>query len=110
MKAVSCVHGTLSVIEMPAPPKPADGQLVVNVASCGICGSDLHAKDHADEVRSNADEMGYRDFMRSDTPRGDGSRVLRGGGRRARPQDPKGFRSAPEWCPSRWCAVTVVCT
>lgn len=67
VKAVSCVHGTLSVVEMPAP-QPADGQLVLDVASCGICGSDLHAKDHADEVSSNTQEMGYRDFMRSDTP------------------------------------------
>ncbi|EHB53722.1 Alcohol dehydrogenase GroES domain protein [Mycolicibacterium rhodesiae JS60] len=67
VKAVSCVHGTLSVVEMPAP-QPADGQLVLDVASCGICGSDLHAKDHADELSSNTQEMGYRDFMRSDTP------------------------------------------
>lgn len=110
MKAVSCVHGTLSVIEMPAPPKPADGQLVVNVASCGICGSDLHAKDHADEVRSNADEMGYRDFMRSDTPVVMGHEFSGGEvaerGRKTR----RASGSAPEWCPSRWCAVTVVCT
>lgn len=55
------------MVELPDP-VPDDGQLVVNVASCGICGSDLHAKDHADEVRSNAEEMGYHDFMRSDTP------------------------------------------
>ncbi|MBB3603344.1 threonine dehydrogenase-like Zn-dependent dehydrogenase [Mycolicibacterium sp. BK556] len=67
MKAVSCVHGTLSVVELPAP-EPADGQLVLNVASCGICGSDLQAKDHADEVSGLTAEMGYRDFMRSDTP------------------------------------------
>ncbi|WP_445165827.1 zinc-binding dehydrogenase [Mycolicibacterium sp. Dal123E01] len=67
MKAVSCVHGTLSVVEMDDP-EPADGQLVVTVASCGICGSDLHAKDHADEVSGLTGEMGYRDFMRSDTP------------------------------------------
>lgn len=67
MKAVSCVHGTLSVVDLPDP-EPADGQLVVTVASCGICGSDLHAKDHADEVSGLTAEMGYRDFMRSDTP------------------------------------------
>ncbi|APE14366.1 zinc-binding dehydrogenase [Mycolicibacterium pallens] len=90
MKAVSCVHGTLSVIEMPAP-KPADGQLVVNVASCGICGSDLHAKDHADEVRSNADEMGYRDFMRSDTPVVMGHEFSGEVAERGR-KTPKGFR------------------
>jgi len=67
MKAVSCVHGTLTVIDLPAP-EPAEGQLVLDVASCGICGSDLHAKDHADEVSGNTESMGYRDFMRSDTP------------------------------------------
>jgi len=67
VKAVSCVHGTLSVVDLPDP-EPADGQLVVTVASCGICGSDLHAKDHADEVSGLTAEMGYRDFMRSDTP------------------------------------------
>lgn len=66
MKAVSCVHGTLSVIDLPEP-EPAEGQLVLNIASCGICGSDLHAKDHADELSSATAEMGYRDMMRSDT-------------------------------------------
>lgn len=55
------------MVEVPAP-EPADGQLVLNVASCGICGSDLHAKDHADELNSVTEEIGYRDFMRSDTP------------------------------------------
>ncbi|MEZ0360127.1 zinc-binding dehydrogenase [Mycobacterium sp. SA01] len=67
MKAVSCMHGNLSVVDLPAP-EPADGQLVLNVASCGICGSDLHAKDHADEVSRNTEEMGYHHFMRGDTP------------------------------------------
>ena len=67
MKAVSCVHGTLSVVDLPEP-QPADGQLVLTVASCGICGSDLHAKDHADEMAGVTAEMGYRDAMRSDTP------------------------------------------
>ncbi|MCV7346321.1 zinc-binding dehydrogenase [Mycolicibacterium rhodesiae] len=67
MKAVSCVHGNLSVVDLPAP-EPSDGQLVLNVASCGICGSDLHAKDHADELSRTTEEIGYRHFMRSDTP------------------------------------------
>lgn len=61
------MHGTLSVIDLPEP-EPAEGQLVLNVASCGICGSDLHAKDHADELSRTTAEMGYRDMMRSDTP------------------------------------------
>lgn len=67
MKAVSCVHGTFDVIDMPDP-HPADGQLLLDVLRCGICGSDLHAKDHADELTEVMAEGGYRDFVRSDTP------------------------------------------
>ncbi|WP_059018339.1 zinc-binding dehydrogenase [Mycobacterium sp. M26] len=67
MKAVSCVQGTLSVVEIAAP-RPADGQLVLDVRSCGICGSDLHAKDHADELAGIFEETGYPDGMRGDTP------------------------------------------
>lgn len=67
MKAVSCVHGALEVVDMPAP-RPDDGQLVLDVLRCGICGSDLHAKDHADELTEVMAEGGYHDFVRSDTP------------------------------------------
>jgi len=67
MKAVNCLGGKLDVIDVAAP-RPADGQLVLDVQRCGICGSDLHAKDHADEVQDAMTEVGYRDFMRSDTP------------------------------------------
>lgn len=67
MKAVSCEQGTLSVVDLPTP-EPARGQLLLEVRRCGICGSDLHAKDHADELTGVMDEMGYRDFMRRDTP------------------------------------------
>lgn len=35
---------------------------------CGICGSDLHAKDHADELTEVMTGVGYPDFMRGDTP------------------------------------------
>jgi len=52
---------------MPAP-RPADGQLVLDVRSCGICGSDLHAKDHGDELADVLDEVGYHDCIRSTTP------------------------------------------
>lgn len=38
------------------------------VRACGICGPDLHAKDHADELTDVMTEIGYHDFMRSDTP------------------------------------------
>lgn len=67
MKAVSCRAGALEVVEL-ADPQPADGQLVLDVTRCGICGTDLHARHHADELLGVMDEVGYRDFMRSDTP------------------------------------------
>ncbi|MGE2837200.1 zinc-binding dehydrogenase [Mycobacterium sp. SMC-4] len=67
MKAVSCSEGTLQVVDMPDP-RPAEGQLVLDVLRCGICGSDLHAKDHADELTEVMAEGGYHDFMRGDTP------------------------------------------
>ena len=66
MRAVSCEHGTLSVVELPDP-RPGSGQLVLDVRACGICGSDLHAKDHADELTGVMAEVGYPDFMRGDT-------------------------------------------
>ncbi|TFV58820.1 alcohol dehydrogenase [Mycobacterium sp. PS03-16] len=67
MRAVSCEQGTLAVVDLPAP-RPARGQLVLDVRRCGICGSDLHAKDHADELTDVMTGVGYPDFMRSDTP------------------------------------------
>lgn len=67
MKAVSCSRGILSVVDLPDP-RPSEGQLVLDVRACGICGSDLHAKDHADELTEVMAEIGYRDFMRGDTP------------------------------------------
>ncbi|MGA5466892.1 zinc-binding dehydrogenase [Mycobacterium sp. NPDC050041] len=67
MKAVSCRAGVLEVVEL-ADPRPADGQLVLDVTRCGICGSDLHARHHADELVGVMADVGYPDFMRSDTP------------------------------------------
>jgi threonine dehydrogenase-like Zn-dependent dehydrogenase len=67
MKAVNCLAGALEVVDLPDP-QPANGQLVLEVTRCGICGSDLHARHHADDLVSVMDEVGYQDFMRSDTP------------------------------------------
>lgn len=67
MRAVSCVHGTLSVVDLPSP-QPARGQLLLEVRRCGICGSDLHAKDHSDELTDVMTAVRYEDFMRGDTP------------------------------------------
>ena len=66
MKAVSCLEGELSVVDLPSP-QPARGQLLLDVRRCGICGSDMHAKDHADELVDVMESVGYHDFMRNDT-------------------------------------------
>ena len=67
MRAVSCLQGELSVVDLPDP-RPAAGQLLLTVRRCGICGSDLHARLHADELDGVARSIGYHDSMRSDTP------------------------------------------
>lgn len=66
MKAVSCKHGSFSVVDL-QDPRPAEGQLVLDVRACGICGSDLHARNHADDLTEVMAGVGYPDFMRGDT-------------------------------------------
>jgi len=65
MRAVSCREGRLEVLERPTP-VPEQGQLLIDVLRCGICGSDLHARHHCDELAEVAREAGYDSFMRSD--------------------------------------------
>jgi threonine dehydrogenase-like Zn-dependent dehydrogenase len=65
MKAVACEHAQLELVDLP-PPEPGEGQVLVNVLRCGICGSDLHARHFADEAADVAAEAGYEGFMRSD--------------------------------------------
>ncbi len=45
MKAVVCVPGGVEVSEV-AEPRPAAGEVVVEVDACGLCGSDVHAIEH----------------------------------------------------------------
>ncbi|TWS18402.1 zinc-binding dehydrogenase [Tsukamurella asaccharolytica] len=65
MKAVVVNEGRLTVEELPAP-SPARGQVLLNVTRTGICGSDLHARHHADLVADLAAKAGYPDCMRTD--------------------------------------------
>jgi threonine dehydrogenase-like Zn-dependent dehydrogenase len=65
MRAVTCTNAVLEVVEAPTP-TPGKGQLVPDVTRCGICGSDLHARRHADALAGIADELGYDGLMRSD--------------------------------------------
>lgn len=64
MRAVTCTNAKLEVVDQPAP-TPDKGHLLVDVLRCGICGSDLHARKHCDEVAEVMAETGYPDFMRS---------------------------------------------
>ena len=65
MKAVTCTNAKLDVVDQSVP-TPAKGQLLIDVLRCGICGSDLHARNHSDELADVMAETGYPDFMRSD--------------------------------------------
>jgi threonine dehydrogenase-like Zn-dependent dehydrogenase len=64
MKAVVCQDTKLNVADVPDP-IPGRGQLLIKVERAGICGSDLHARYHGDDVADICAEMGYPDFMRS---------------------------------------------
>ena len=65
MKAVGCRDGRLEIGERPTP-LPGKGQVRLEVLRCGICGSDLHARHHCDDLAEIAREAGYDDFMRSE--------------------------------------------
>ncbi len=65
MKAVTCKQAKLEVVDLPTP-QPSKGQVLIDVLRCGICGSDLHARQHSDEVAGLMAEAGYDGFMRSD--------------------------------------------
>ncbi|MEO5653647.1 MAG: zinc-binding dehydrogenase [Marmoricola sp.] len=63
MKAVVCQDTVLEVREQPDP-VPGPGQVLLEVVRGGICGSDLHARKHADQLADLAAGIGYPDVMR----------------------------------------------
>jgi threonine dehydrogenase-like Zn-dependent dehydrogenase len=65
VRAVVCQEAALEVAQVPEV-RPAAGQVLLRVLRCGICGSDLHARHHCDELAGVVEEIGYPDFMRSD--------------------------------------------
>jgi len=64
MRAVACQNGQLDVVDLPDP-EPGAGQVLLEVTGCGICGSDLHARHHADAQADVLAEAGYDGFGRS---------------------------------------------
>lgn len=65
MRAVVCQNETLRVTDV-ADPVPGRGQLLLKVERCGICGSDLHARVHSDELADMSAEVGAPTVMRPD--------------------------------------------
>jgi threonine dehydrogenase-like Zn-dependent dehydrogenase len=65
MRAVVCRDAEFEVSDLPGV-QPGKGQVLIEVLRCGICGSDLHARHHCDELADVLTEIGYEDFMRSD--------------------------------------------
>jgi threonine dehydrogenase-like Zn-dependent dehydrogenase len=65
MRAVTCTDTKFEVVDRPSP-TPGRGQLVLDVLRCGICGSDLHARKHCDELADVTAEVGYDGIFRSD--------------------------------------------
>ena len=63
MKAVICQNTELTVADI-EPPTPGIGQVLIDVERCGICGSDLHARMHADQLADAAATVGYTTAMR----------------------------------------------
>ncbi len=67
MRAVTCTNAELRVAELPVlAPEPT--QLLIEVLRCGICGSDLHARRHCDDLADITAEVGYAGIFRSGDP------------------------------------------
>jgi threonine dehydrogenase-like Zn-dependent dehydrogenase len=62
MKAAVLNAGQLSIETVPEP-APRAGEVIVKPLACGICGSDLHAKDHAPHLCDLLHRAGFHGFM-----------------------------------------------
>lgn len=59
MKSVLC-HNTELHIEQLAQLEPAQGQVLLDVVRCGICGSDLHMQHSADHMHDLTARVGFQ--------------------------------------------------
>ena len=62
MKAVVCQNSELSVRDLPEP-VPGEGQVLVRVLRCGICGSDLHMRHHFGHMHELMARVGYGEIF-----------------------------------------------
>ena len=67
MKAAVLRDGRIAMDEVPEP-VPAAGQVLACPLVCGICGSDLHARDHASHLCGLLHRAGFRGFMHPARP------------------------------------------
>ncbi|MEU5979724.1 zinc-binding dehydrogenase [Streptomyces sp. NPDC047315] len=66
MRAVVLTDGRLELTDLPDP-VPAEGEVLVDVLACGICGTDLHCVRHGEELNEamrNARGVGAFDLTR----------------------------------------------
>jgi threonine dehydrogenase-like Zn-dependent dehydrogenase len=62
VKAVVCQDSELRVANLAAP-VPGEGQVLVKVLRCGICGSDLHMRHHMDHMHELMSRVGIGDIF-----------------------------------------------
>lgn len=62
MRAAVLLDGRITVEDLPEP-RPILGQVLAAPLACGVCGSDLHARDHAPHLCDLLHRAGFRGFM-----------------------------------------------
>lgn len=67
MKAAVLLRGRITLEDVPEP-VPSAGQVLVAPLACGVCGSDLHARDHSDHLCNLLHRAGFRGFMDPERP------------------------------------------
>ncbi len=64
MKSVLCQNAELRLVDRP-PLTPTKGQVLLDVVRCGICGSDLHMRQHCDHMHDLARRVGFNGIAKS---------------------------------------------